>query len=86
MSDMMGRMSCRAALRCLGAAGMLDGLGSWRVGPSGAADKVVVGSSMSARATTTATTQTQAHAAAEIKKMLGVTVVEQGRCRRRWRR
>jgi simple sugar transport system substrate-binding protein len=77
MNDSTGRMSRREALGYLGAAGALGALAPWRVGRAGAADKLIVGVIYVGPRDDYGYNQAQAQAAAEIKKLPGVTVIEQ---------
>ena len=77
MNDSTGRMSRREALGYLGAAGALGALAPWRVGRAAAADKLIVGVIYVGPRDDYGYNQAQAQAAAEIKKMPGVTVIEQ---------
>ena len=77
MNDSTGRMSRRDALGYLGAAGALGALSPWRVGQAAAADKLIVGVIYVGPRDDYGYNQAQAQAAAEIKKLPGVTVIEQ---------
>ena len=77
MNDSTGRMSRREALGYLGAAGALGALAPWRVGRAAAADKLIVGVIYVGPRDDYGYNQAQAQAAAEIKKLPGVTVIEQ---------
>ena len=77
MNDSTGRMSRRDALGYLGAAGALGALAPWRVGRAAAADKLIVGVIYVGPRDDYGYNQAQAQAAAEIKKLPGVTVIEQ---------
>jgi simple sugar transport system substrate-binding protein len=77
MNDSTGRMSRREALGYLGAAGAMGALAPWRVGRVAAADKLIVGVIYVGPRDDYGYNQAQAQAAAEIKKLPGVTVVEQ---------
>ena len=77
MNDSTGRMSRREALGYLGAAGALGALSPWRVGRAAAADKLIVGVIYVGPRDDYGYNQAQAQAAAEIKKLPGVTVIEQ---------
>ena len=77
MNDSTVRMSRREALGYLGAAGALGALAPWRVGRAGAADKLIVGIIYVGPRDDYGYNQAQAQAAAEIKKLPGVTVIEQ---------
>ena len=77
MNDSTGRMSRRDALGYLGAAGALGALSPWRVGRAAAADKLIVGVIYVGPRDDYGYNQAQAQAAAEIKKLPGVTVIEQ---------
>jgi basic membrane protein A and related proteins len=77
MNDSTGRMSRREALGYLGAAGALGALAPWRVGRATAADKLIVGVIYVGPRDDYGYNQAQAQAAAEIKKLPGVTVIEQ---------
>ena len=77
MNDSTGRMSRREALGYLGAAGALGALYPWRVGRAAAADKLIVGVIYVGPRDDYGYNQAQAQAAAEIKKLPGVTVIEQ---------
>jgi len=77
MNDSTGRMSRREALGYLGAAGALGALAPWRVGQAAAADKLIVGVIYVGPRDDYGYNQAQAQAAAEIKKLPGVTVIEQ---------
>ena len=76
MNDSTGRMSRREALGYLGA-GALGALAPWRVGRAAAADKLIVGVIYVGPRDDYGYNQAQAQAAAEIKKLPGVTVIEQ---------
>ncbi len=75
MLDCTGQVSRRDALRTLGAVGALAALGATR--PARAADKLVVGVIYVGPRDDYGYNQAQAQAAAAMKKMPGVTVVEQ---------
>jgi simple sugar transport system substrate-binding protein len=77
MNDSTGRMSRREALGYLGAAGALGALAPGRVGRAAAADKLIVGVIYVGPRDDYGYNQAQAQAAAEIKKLPGVTVIEQ---------
>jgi simple sugar transport system substrate-binding protein len=77
MNDSTGRMSRREALGYLGAAGALGALAPWRVGRAAAADKLIVGVIYVGPRDDYGYNQAQAQAAAEIKRLPGVTVIEQ---------
>ena len=77
MNDSTGRMSRREALGYLGAAGGLGALAPWRVGRAAAADKLIVGVIYVGPRDDYGYNQAQAQAAAEIKKLPGVSVIEQ---------
>ena len=77
MNDSTGRMSRREALGYLGAAGALGALAPWRVGRAAAADTLIVGVIYVGPRDDYGYNQAQAQAAAEIKKLPGVTVIEQ---------
>jgi simple sugar transport system substrate-binding protein len=77
MNDSTGRMSRRDALGYLGAASALGALAPWRVGRAAAADKLIVGVIYVGPRDDYGYNQAQAQAAAEIKKLPGVTVIEQ---------
>ena len=77
MNDSTGRMSRRQALGYLGAAGALGALLPWRAGRAAAADKLVVGVIYVGPRDDYGYNQAQAQAAAAIKKMPGVKVVEE---------
>jgi simple sugar transport system substrate-binding protein len=77
MNDSTGRMSRREALGYLGAAGALGALSPWRMGRAVAADKLIVGVIYVGPRDDYGYNQAQAQAAAEIKKLPGVTVIEQ---------
>src|SRR5678815_4908725 len=77
MNHSTGRMSRREALGYLGAAGALGALAPWRVGRAAAADKLIVGGIYVGPRDDYGYNQAQAQAAAEIKKLPGVTVIEQ---------
>ena len=77
MNDSTGRMSRREALGYLGAAGALGALAPWRVGRAAAADKLIVGVIYVGPRDDYGYNQAQAQAAAEIKKLPGVSVIEQ---------
>ena len=77
MNDSTGRMSRREALGYLGAAGALGALSPWRMGRAAAADKLIVGVIYVGPRDDYGYNQAQAQAAAEIKKLPGVTVIEQ---------
>ena len=77
MNDSTGRMSRREALGYLGAAGALGALSPWRVGRAAAADKLIVGVIYVGPRDDYGYNQAQAQAAAEIKRLPGVTVIEQ---------
>ena len=77
MNDSTGRMSRRDALGYLGAAGALGALARWRVSRAAAADKLIVGVIYVGPRDDYGYNQAQAQAAAEIKKLPGVTVIEQ---------
>jgi simple sugar transport system substrate-binding protein len=77
MNDSTGRMTRREALGYLGAAGALGALYPRQVGRAAAADKVVVGVIYVGPRDDYGYNQAQAQAAAEMRKMPGVTVVEQ---------
>ena len=77
MNDSTGRMSRREALGYLGAAGALGALAPWRVGRVVAADKLIVGVIYVGPRDDYGYNQAQAQAAAELKKLPGVTVIEQ---------
>jgi simple sugar transport system substrate-binding protein len=70
-------MSRREALGYLGAAGALGALSPWRMGRAVAADKLIVGVIYVGPRDDYGYNQAQAQAAAEIKKLPGVTVIEQ---------
>jgi basic membrane protein A and related proteins len=77
MLDMTGRGSRREALKTLGIAGAVGALGLLRPRPARAADKLVIGVIYVGPRDDYGYNQAQAQAAAAIKKMPGVTVVEQ---------
>jgi basic membrane protein A and related proteins len=77
MLDMTGRGSRREALKTLGIAGAVGALGLFRPRPARAADKLVIGVIYVGPRDDYGYNQAQAQAAAAIKKMPGVTVVEQ---------
>jgi len=77
MTDTIGRMSRREALGRLGAAGMMGALAPLGLRVAAAADKLVVGVIYVGPRDDYGYNQAQAQAAAEIKKMPGVRVVEQ---------
>jgi simple sugar transport system substrate-binding protein len=77
MNHSTGRMSRREALGYLGAAGAMGALAPWRVGRAAAADKLIVGVIYVGPRDDYGYNQAQAQAAAAIKKLPGVTVVEQ---------
>jgi len=80
MNDSTGRMSRREALGYLGylgAAGALGALAPRWVGRAAAADKLIVGVIYVGPRDDYGYNQAQAQAAAEIKKLPGVTVIEQ---------
>ena len=77
MNDSTGGMNRREALGYLGAAGALGALAPWRVGRAAAADKLIVGVIYVGPRDDYGYNQAQAQAAAEIKKLPGVTVIEQ---------
>ena len=77
MLDTTGRGSRREALKTLGAAGALGALGWARPRLARAADKLVVGVIYVGPRDDYGYNQAQAQAAAAIKKMPGVTVIEQ---------
>jgi simple sugar transport system substrate-binding protein len=77
MLDMTGHGSRREALKTLGIAGAVGALGLFRPRPARAADKLVIGVIYVGPRDDYGYNQAQAQAAAAIKKMPGVTVVEQ---------
>ena len=77
MNDSTGRMSRRDALKTLGAAGAVAALGAGVPRPAAAADKLVIGVIYVGPRDDYGYNQAQAQAAAAIKKLPGVTVVEQ---------
>ncbi len=77
MSQPMGDVSRRDLLKILGAAGVAGAAASFARGPAYAADKLVVGVIYVGPRDDYGYNQAQAQAAAMIKKMPGVTVVEQ---------
>ena len=77
MLDMTGQGSRREALKTLGIAGAVGALGLLRPRPGRAADKLVVGVIYVGPSDDYGYNQAQAQAAAAIKKMPGVTVVEE---------
>ncbi len=77
MLDMTGHGSRRDALKTLGIAGAVGALGLFRPRPARAADKLVIGVIYVGPRDDYGYNQAQAQAAAAIKKMPGVTVVEQ---------
>ena len=77
MRDMTGHGSRREALKTLGIAGAVGALGLFRPRRARAADKLVIGVIYVGPRDDYGYNQAQAQAAAAIKKMPGVTVVEQ---------
>lgn len=77
MLDMTGQGSRREALKTLGIAGAVGAMGLFRPRPVRAADKLVVGVIYVGPRDDYGYNQAQAQAAGAIKKMPGVTVVEQ---------
>ena len=77
MKDSIEQISRREALGYLGAAGALGALSPWRMGRAAAADKLIVGVIYVGPRDDYGYNQAQAQAAAEIKKLPGVTVIEQ---------
>jgi simple sugar transport system substrate-binding protein len=77
MLDWSGQGSRREALKTLGVAGAIGALGALTPGRARAADKLVVGVIYVGPRDDYGYNQAQAQAAAAIKKMPGVTVVEQ---------
>ncbi|HEV3348845.1 MAG TPA: BMP family ABC transporter substrate-binding protein [Methylomirabilota bacterium] len=77
MLDMTGHGSRREALKTLGIAGAVGALGLFRPRPARASDKLVIGVIYVGPRDDYGYNQAQAQAAAAIKKMPGVTVVEQ---------
>jgi basic membrane protein A len=77
MLDMTGQGSRREALKTLGIAGAVGALGLLRPRPARAADKLVIGVIYVGPRDDYGYNQAQAQAAAAIKKLPGVTVVEQ---------
>ena len=77
MLDMTGHGSRREALKTLGIAGAVGALGLFRPRPARGADKLVIGVIYVGPRDDYGYNQAQAQAAAAIKKMPGVTVVEQ---------
>src|SRR5262245_21722948 len=77
MSDWTRQMGRREVLAGLGAAGVVGALGGLPVRRAAAADKIVVGVIYVGPRDDYGYNQAQAQAAAEIKKLPGVTVVEQ---------
>ncbi len=77
MNQRNGGVSRRDVLRGLGVAGAMSALGASPTGRAQAADKIVVGVIYVGPRDDYGYNQAQAQAAAEIKKMPGVTVVEQ---------
>jgi len=77
MLDMTGHGSRREALKTLGIACAVGALGLFRPRPARAADKLVIGVIYVGPRDDYGYNQAQAQAAAAIKKMPGVTVVEQ---------
>ena len=77
MLDMTGHGSRREALKTLGIAGAVGALGLFRPRPACGADKLVIGVIYVGPRDDYGYNQAQAQAAAAIKKMPGVTVVEQ---------
>ena len=77
MSQPLGDVSRRDLLKILGAAGVAGAAASFARGPAHAADKLVVGVIYVGPRDDYGYNQAQAQAAAAIKKMPGVTVVEQ---------
>jgi basic membrane protein A and related proteins len=77
MLDMTGQGSRREALKTLGIAGAVGALGLFGPRPARAADKLVIGVIYVGPRDDYGYNQAQAQAAALIKKMPGVTVVEQ---------
>jgi len=77
MSESFGQMHRRELLKGLGAAGTLGALAALRSGRAAAADKLVVGVIYVGPRDDYGYNQAQAQAAAAIKKMSGVSVVEQ---------
>jgi basic membrane protein A and related proteins len=77
MLDGTAHVTRRGALKTLGVAGALGAMGLLRARPGGAADKLVVGVIYVGPRDDYGYNQAQAQAAAAIKKLPGVTVVEQ---------
>src|SRR5689334_1930520 len=77
MSEGMGRIDRRRMLKGLAAAGVAAAVGPLRRSPATAADKLVIGVIYVGPRDDYGYNQAQAQAAAAIKKMPGVTVVEQ---------
>ncbi len=77
MSESMAKVDRRQVLKGLGAAGMVGTLSSWGRGSAQAVDKLVVGVIYVGPRDDYGYNQAQAQAAAAIKKMPGIAIVEQ---------